>query len=171
MNSYSNKKFACLSVHGRTTAQKSEVLADWQKISQIKRMAQKISPKTKIIGNGDIISRAQALQLCEDYGWDGAMIGRGVFSNPFVFAPKSPWEEMEPLSRVKLYLKHLDLFVKTYTHAERSFDPLKKFMKVYLTGFQYAQKLRIQVAECKNATSAIKVLNDYVVSQEKSKAF
>ena len=48
---------SCLSVHGRTTAEKSKVPARWPEIGQIKETALKISPETMVIGNGDIVTR------------------------------------------------------------------------------------------------------------------
>ena len=151
-----------LSIHARTTAEKSKVPARWHEVGQIKALAQKASPKTKIIGNGDIASRQQALQLCETYSWDGAMLGRAIFNDPFLFAVKSPWLKMNPPTKIELYLKHLRLFERTYRYGERSFEPLKKFMKVYLTGFKHAQKLRLQVASSRNISEAVKVLEDYL---------
>ncbi len=151
-----------LSVHARTTAEKSKVPARWHEVGQIKALSLKISPKTKIIGNGDIATRHQALQLCRTYFWDGAMLGRAIFNDPFLFATQSPWLKMNPLAKAKLYLKHLKLFEQTYESRERSFEPLKKFMKVYLTGFEHAQKLRLQIAATKRTSEAVKILENYL---------
>ena len=149
---------ACLSVHGRTVAEKSKVPAHWPEIGQVKALAAKLSPRTKVIGNGDIGSRREALALCETHGLDGAMIGRAIFEDPFLFAERSPWPTKAAPDKIKLYLRHLELFAETYADAERNFEPLKKFMKVYLSGFQHAQNLRLQVAASRSVGEAIEVL-------------
>lgn len=149
---------ACLSVHGRTVAEKSKVPAHWPEIGRVKAMAKEVSPRTKVIGNGDIGSRRQALELCEAHDLDGAMIGRAVFEDPFLFADRSPWPTLAARDKIKLYLRHLELFAKTYARGERNFEPLKKFMKVYLSGFQHAQDLRSQVAASRSVEEAIGIL-------------
>ena len=149
---------ACLSVHGRTVAEKSKVPAHWPEIGQVKALAARLSPQTKVIGNGDIGSREEALRLCETYDLDGAMIGRAIFEDPFLFAERSPWPAMVAEDKIKLYLRHLETFAGTYAGSERNFEPLKKFMKVYLSGFQHAQNLRLRIAASRSAGEAIAVL-------------
>ena len=154
----------CLSVHARTVSEMSRVPARWQKVGEIKALAEKIAPSTKIVGNGDIVSRRQALELCRLHGWDGAMIGRGVFEDPFLFAEESHWPEMPALERIDLYRRHIELFQRTYKLGERRFDPLKKFMKVYLSGFECAGLLRTRIANCRTAADALEVLEDYLAN-------
>lgn len=153
---------AHLSVHARTTRERSKVPARWAEVAQIKALAERISPKTKVIGNGDIASRRQALELCQEHGWDGAMIGRAIFDDPFRFADESPWAQMRPEEKINLYLRHLHLFESTYANGERSFEPLKKFMKVYISGFEGAQDLRALIATSRTAQEAIKILKAYL---------
>ena len=156
------QKIDCLSVHARTVAEMSRVPARWQKVGEIKALAEKIAPATKIVGNGDIASRSQALELCRLHNWDGAMIGRGIFEDPFLFAEKSPWPEMSPAEKVGLYRRHIELYRRTYKEGERKFDPLKKFMKVYLNGFGHASRLRTRIAGCRKAAEALAVLDEYL---------
>ena len=153
-----------LTVHGRTTRQKSKATADYHQIGQIKQMAKDLKSKTKIIGNGDILSRDQAIALCSEYNWDGAMIGRGILSNPLLFSSTQTWSEVDSNHKVKLYLKHFQLFKQTYKKSERSFQPLKKFMKVYLSGFKQASDLRLQIAQSQTADQAIARLKNYLLS-------
>ena len=152
----------CLSVHARTVTEMSRAPARWREVGRIKALAERLAPRTKIIGNGDIVSRSQALELCRTHGWDGAMIGRGIFEDPFLFAEKSPWAAMPPAAKAGLYRRHLELFLQTYKQGERKFDPLKKFMKVYLNGFEGAAGLRAQIAVCRRAEEAIRVLEGYL---------
>ena len=149
---------SCLSVHARTVAEKSKVPAHWPAIAQIKVLARQINPDIKVIGNGDITSYQQARELCRDYGWDGAMIGRAIFEDPFLFSSDSPWSDFKAEARISLYKQHLELFAKTYLQRERPFEIIKKFMKVYLTGFAHAQTLRQKIANSQSIAEAIKIL-------------
>lgn len=50
----------------------------------------------KVFANGDVDSRAHALQLCEEYGVDGCMIARAAETNMSVFRAEGalPWREV-----------------------------------------------------------------------------
>ena len=164
------QNLAMLSVHGRTSAEKSRVPVHWDEIGQIKQMALQISPTTKIIGNGDLATRQQALAYCQKYQLDGAMLGRAVLADPFVFATHSPWEQMDAGAKVKLYRRHLELFAQTYVRRERSFAPLKKFMKVYLSNFQQAQALRTAFADIHTVEQGLQILDDYLSGHQQTGA-
>ena len=150
-----------LSIHARTVSEMSRVPARWHEVGHIKDMALKINSRTKIIGNGDISNYEQALSLCEKYGWDGAMIGRAIFDDPFVFSKSSPWTDYQPLEKIELYLKHLKLFKQTYSDKQRNFNIIKKFMKVYLINFEQASDLRLQIAQSQDIDQAIEILTDF----------
>ncbi|MDQ5885997.1 MAG: tRNA-dihydrouridine synthase, partial [Patescibacteria group bacterium] len=77
-------KLNMLTIHGRTTAQMSKTDADWDKIGEIAKIRTSLSPQTLIVGNGDIMTRQQGLELAEKHGLDGIMIGRGIFHDPYV---------------------------------------------------------------------------------------
>lgn len=149
-----------LTVHGRTTKEMSRVPARWSEIGEIKSLAIRIAPETQIIGNGDIKSKRQALDLCLQYGWDGAMLGRAIFEDPYLFADQSPWSNLKPQDKIDLYRQHLELFEKTYPKQERTYDPLKKFMKVYLRGFATASQLRQKMAESRNCSQGLQILRE-----------
>ena len=76
-----------LIVHARISKQMSKVPADWNEIAKVVRLRDQIAPQTKVIGNGDILTRAQAYTTAQKYGVDGIMIGRGIFQNPWLFNP------------------------------------------------------------------------------------
>ena len=151
-----------LTIHGRTKQQMSKVPACWQSIAQVRQIRDELKSTSKIIGNGDVVDRQDALAKQKRYQLDGVMIGRSIFHDPYLFADSSPWQQLEPRAKIELYLKHLRLYQTNYKAGERRFDPLKKFIKVYLTGFEGASQLRLSVAETSSAAQAIKVLKDYL---------
>lgn len=83
---------ANLSIHLRTKKEMSKVDAHFELIPEIKKLRDEIAPQTLLTINGDIRDRQHGLELVEQHGVDGVMIGRGVFHNPFAFE-KAPAEE------------------------------------------------------------------------------
>ena len=130
---------AALTIHARTAKQMSKVPADWDEIAKIVKLKNKISPKTLIIGNGDVKSYKEVLDFSEKYGVDGVMIGRGIFFDPWVFCKTSKTHMR--VDYIKLLLKHIDLFEKTWVDT-KNFAIIKKFFKMYINNFRGAAKLR-----------------------------
>ena len=135
-------KLNMLTIHGRTKREMSKVPAHWDEIGKVRELRDKLSPQTLIVGNGDVMSYAQGLRFAEQYGLDGIMIGRGIFQDPYVFAPEPIWEEITREQRIDLYAKHVELFAQTWKHGERPVYTLNKFCKVYIHGFDGAKELR-----------------------------
>ena len=131
-----------LTVHGRTRKQMSKVPANWELIGECRKLRDQLSPNTLIVGNGDVLTRQQGLELAERYKLDGIMIGRGIFQDPYVFAEQSPWESKTPLERLELYQKQVRLFAETWQNRERAVQTLNRFCKVYIHGFDGAKELR-----------------------------
>ncbi|MDN8872763.1 dihydrouridine synthase, partial [Staphylococcus aureus] len=76
----------------------------------IKNLRDESAPNSLLTIYGDIPDRKTGLELAEKYGFDGVMIGRGIFHNQFAFE-KVPREQT---SKDLLYLLrlHLSLFNK-----------------------------------------------------------
>src|SRR6266536_3179381 len=77
---------AVLSVHARTVSEMSKVPAHWDKLKTVVDMRNAMRSTTLIIGNGDVKSLSEAKQKVAEVGADGAMIGRGMFDNPYLFS-------------------------------------------------------------------------------------
>lgn len=144
------QKLNMLTIHGRTRKQMSKVPADWEFIGQARQLRDKLSPETLIVGNGDVHDHQHGLELAEKYQLDGAMIGRGVFEDPFAFAKQSPWPDMSAADRIALYQKHIELFVETWQDSERHIQTLNKFCKIYINNFPGARELREQLMSAQN---------------------
>ena len=71
-----------ISIHGRTRSQMYKGDADWTKISEIKNNPRMHIP---VFGNGDVNTPEQAQKMRDEYGLDGAMIGRASIGNPWFF--------------------------------------------------------------------------------------
>lgn len=144
------QKLNALSIHGRTKKQMSKVPADWAAIGHIRKLRDAISPATKIIGNGDVITRQQGEALAAQYKLDGVMLGRGIFTDPFVFDKESPWQTMSAEQKKQLYTKHVKLFAKTWKNNEKPVVVLNKFCKIYINGFDGAKEMREKLMAAKS---------------------
>ena len=72
---------AAVAVHGRPRAQMNSGRADWDHIRAVKEAV-----KIPVIANGDVFKPEDAPRILAYTGADMAMIGRGVFGNPWLFA-------------------------------------------------------------------------------------
>jgi tRNA-dihydrouridine synthase len=149
---------AALTVHFRTRKEMSKVPAHWEIAPEIVKLRDRISPSTKLIGNGDVVDRRHGEDLIKQSGFDGIMIGRGIFQDPFCFAKTSPWPTYSKEQRLELLRKHVSLFDTSWIGQERRFETLKKFAKVYISDFDGAKELREKVMATESAEKLLKQL-------------
>ena len=71
-----------LAVHGRTRSQMYKGPADWTLIGEIKNNPRMYIP---VFGNGDVDSAESVLEIKNNFGVDGVMIGRASIGYPWVF--------------------------------------------------------------------------------------
>ena len=83
---------AAVAVHGRTRVQMYEGRADWSTIRAVKEAV-----TIPVIANGDVFTPQDAVKILSSTGADMAMIGRGVFGNPWIFQQAAAALEGEPI--------------------------------------------------------------------------
>lgn len=111
---------AAVALHPRTRAQGYAGRADWTRITKLKQALR----HTPVIGNGDVVTPADAFRMREETGCDAVMIGRGALGNPWIFRQILGGEPPSPEERCALVLDHLDrhlAFVGRELEAVRSF--------------------------------------------------
>jgi nifR3 family TIM-barrel protein len=150
------KDLTALTVHGRIAKQMSKGDADWDEIGKIVKIKNKIAPETLIIGNGDVKSYSEICQKSEEYGVDGVMIGRGVFTNSWVFEKKEKNHTKKEYLALLNY--HLALFEKTWGES-KNFSVIKKYLKNYVKGFSGANQLRIKLMKTDTFEEMKKILS------------
>lgn len=69
-----------VALHARTRAQGYSGTADWDLIGRVKQAV-----RIPVIGNGDVVTVADAHAMQARTGCDGVMIGRGALGNPWIF--------------------------------------------------------------------------------------
>lgn len=150
-------KPAAVILHGRMQKQQSEGLADWDEIAKGAKIRNQLSPETKFIGNGDVISISQGIELTEKYGVDGIMIGRGIFHNPWFFNPNQPLPDKS--EKLKQLLLHTQLFEKNWGDL-KNINILKRFYKIYTNGFAGAAGLRALLMEAKTYPEVYHIIHN-----------
>lgn len=104
---------AALAIHGRTRAQMYKGHADWKPIGEVKNNPRMHIP---IFGNGDVNTPERAVLMRDEFGLDGAMIGRASIGNPWFFKQVKYFmktgEHLPPPTvkeRVNVAKKHLEM--------------------------------------------------------------
>jgi nifR3 family TIM-barrel protein len=151
------QKLAALTVHARTAKQMSAVPADWTQTQLAVQLKNEIAPETIIIGNGDINNYAEAVVACQKFGTDGAMIARGVFSNPWAFERTMTLQNHTKVEYLSVLSKHLALFEMTWGRG-KNYHIMKKFFKMYIREFDGASEMRQALMETNNRDEAEKVI-------------
>ena len=135
-----------ISIHGRTRAQMYKGEANWKPIAEVKNNPRMFIP---VFGNGDVNSPEKAKLMRDEFGLDGAMIGRASIGNPWFFNQVKAFlktgEKTEPpsiLERINVARRHLEMSIKwkgdrlgvleTRRHYSNYFKGIKDF-KPYRT--------------------------------------
>jgi tRNA-dihydrouridine synthase len=108
------------------------------------------------------MSHAQGRELAARYGVDGVMVGRGIFHNPWLFNPAVDPTSITPHQRLELLLRHTDAWV-AHWDGNKSFDLMKKFYKVYVSGWPGAAALRAQIMTARDAQTVRMIVSAYDV--------
>jgi tRNA-dihydrouridine synthase len=150
---------AALTIHGRTIKEESKVPVHPEELAKVPILRDRLSPHTVLIANGDIGSVPDGQTLCKEMGFDGYMIGRGVFHNPWVFDPAVDPATKSPHEKLALLLRHTELFCQQWESA-KNFAILRRFFKIYASGFDGASDLRVQLMECTNQQEVTRVVQN-----------
>jgi tRNA-dihydrouridine synthase len=102
------------------------------------------------------------------------MIGRGIFGRPWFFSKDPKFSEITDFSsektptkqvRLKIMVEHTKLFEKTFKKGSvkmKNFDVMKKHFKAYVSGWDGAKELRVELMNCKNSKEVEKVVKEYL---------
>lgn len=154
---------AAVIIHCRTRKEMSLVPARWEHIGEAVALRDKIGSPTLILGNGDIANLDKAEEKAAQTGADGVMIGRGIFGNPWCFHRPSYTPSIE--DKLRVMVEHTYLFEKLLGD-HKNFDNMKKHYKAYVSGFDGAKELRIQLMEqAKDAATVEQIVEEYLAKR------
>lgn len=147
---------AAITVHGRTRKQMSKVPNDWSAIARCVELRDMMGSDTLIIGNGDAKDMQDGLEKVKQYGVDGVMFGRAIFGNPWLF--NTDKKTITHREKLEVMLEHTKLF-DTMFGKTKNFMIMKKHFKAYISGWDGARGLRVQLMETKNAGEVEKIVH------------
>jgi nifR3 family TIM-barrel protein len=167
---------AVVTVHARTRKEMSKVPARWERVARAVEIRNEMKSETLIFGNGDVLSVDDAYAKCEVTGADGAMLGRAIFGNPWLFHPMKRLPERITVSeenasnggieiinleeRFRVMLEHTRLFEELLPF--KNFAIMKKHYKAYVNGFAGAHELRATLMEAKHSGEIEEVVNTFL---------
>lgn len=166
---------ACVTIHARTVKELSKVPARWEHVAEAVSIRDEMKSKTLILGNGDLSDISDAWRKVADTHADGAMLGRAIFGNPWLFANLSSVEHDRQIEhpeasegptvskKLSVMLEHTRLFEK-YFKGIKSFSVMKKHFKAYLSGFDGAHNMRMMLMETESAKEVEDIVKTFILS-------
>jgi len=130
-----------IALHPRTREQGYSGKANWRHIAEVKAAV-----RIPVIGNGDIVTPADAARMVHQTGCDAVMIGRTASSNPWIFRQiaqyreSGAWEEPTDADRHRLMKEY---YRRMAERADReTVGKMKQFATYFTHGIRNGARLR-----------------------------
>ena len=140
---------AAVALQARTASQGYSGQADWSAIRALKMVVTSIP----VLGNGDIWSAQDALDMVAATGCDGVVVGRGCLGRPWLFtdlaaAFAGTTARVQPtLGEVaRTMRRHTQYLTEFYGSELRACRDIRKHVAWYLKGFPAGRDIRRQLA-------------------------
>jgi nifR3 family TIM-barrel protein len=155
---------AAVALHGRTAADYYSGKADWDAIAELRAAL----PDVQVLGNGDIWSAQDAVNMMKQTGVDGVVVGRGCLGRPWLFADlenafrpylENPnanvnYSQVQPnLGEVAdAFKRHAELLVEFFGDELRACRDIRKHVAWYFKGYPVGGSLRAALASVETLT-------------------
>ena len=140
---------AAVALHARTASQAYSGTADWAAISALKQVVTSIP----VLGNGDIWSAEDAVEMVRQTGCDGVVVGRGCLGRPWLFTDLaaafagSPQRVRPTLGEVAGTMRRHTVYLAEFYDSElKACRDIRKHIAWYLKGFPAGHHVRHQLA-------------------------
>ncbi|MGL4307200.1 MAG: tRNA dihydrouridine synthase DusB [Mycobacteriaceae bacterium] len=146
---------AAIALHARTAAQRYSGTANWNEITRLKEHVSDIP----VLGNGDIFSASDALEMMAKTGCDGVVVGRGCLGRPWLFAELSaafnnlPQPTPPTLGSVAQIISRHGKLLAAHHGEDKGMREIRKHIAWYLRGFPAGSEIRVGL-------SLVKTLNE-----------
>lgn len=156
-----------ISIHGRTRVQMYKGEADWKPIAAVKNNPRMHIP---VFGNGDVDSPERAKEMRDDYGLDGAMIGRASIGYPWFFREVKHYfktgEHLDPptmIERVEAARRHLQMAIDWKGEKLGVFETRRHYTN-YFKGIPHFKEHRMKMVTSDDAVDVFAAFDE--VEQE-----
>jgi len=136
-----------VALHARTAAQLYEGRSDWNKITEL--VEHLSDTDVPVLGNGDIWSGEDAVNMINQTGCAGVVVGRGCLGRPWLFADlvsaiNGENKRVNPnLFQVReIMIRHGQLLIEYFENEDRAMRDIRKHMAWYLKGFSVPRQVR-----------------------------
>ena len=159
---WDKENISCVEITKRE--QMYESRADWSHIEAVKRAV-----SIPVIGNGDIFSAKDAIDMMDKTGADSVMIGRGALGNPYIFKEIKCLLEKKtytpPTISQKLQLAMEQVWTMVEEKGERvGVAEARKHLSWYLKGERDSASTRDRINRCMTLDELSFTLRDYLDS-------
>lgn len=155
-----------ITMHPRTRAQGYEGKSDWNKLSELVKLAE---GKVPVFGSGDLFTPEDAKRMIEETGVDGAMFARGAMGNPFIFTKTirllttGSYEEIPVSERLKTGFKELSLLAADTNEKSACMEMRKRFC-AYSKGIPGGAELRQKTVHASTTDEYHEIFDPYIIS-------
>ena len=152
-----------ISIHGRTRVQMYKGNADWKPIAAVKNNPRMHIP---VFGNGDVDTPEAAVSMRDDFGLDGAMIGRASIGNPWFFnqvkhffktGEHLPSPTME--ERVEAARRHLQMSIDWKGEKLGVFETRRHYTN-YFKGIPHFKEYRMKMVTSDDSASVFAAFDE-----------
>ncbi|RPD97754.1 tRNA dihydrouridine synthase DusB [Aureibaculum marinum] len=154
-----------ISIHGRTRAQMYKGDADWKPIAEVKNNPRMHIP---VFGNGDISSPEKAMKMRDQYGLDGAMIGRATIGYPWFFKEVKHYfktgQHLPPptiAERVEMARRHLQMAID-WKGERLGIVETRRHYTNYFKGIPHFKEYRLKMVTTDDALGVFEVFDSVI---------
>ena len=158
------EKPAAVIIHARTRKEMSKVPARWERVKRAVEIRNALKSETLILGNGDLLGVEDAQRRVTETGADGAMLGRAIFGNLWLFQCSTEhWnsDTVKAGEKLKVMVEHIKLF-EELLGRHKNFAIMKKHFKAYVEGFDGAKELRMRLMETENVPEVEAIITAFL---------
>jgi nifR3 family TIM-barrel protein len=151
---------SAITIHPRSKTMGFTGHSFWERIARVKKAV-----SIPVIGNGDIVTPRDGLDMFAQTGCDAIMIGRATYGNPWIFrqikelCAKKSFTPIKKEEKVTTMLFHLREFRRIHGDM-RAGKEMKKYISWYLRGEPGAAGLRDRVFRAKDIEELEKVVGE-----------